>query len=425
MKRITYSYKPTILIIITIMMMAFNAGAKVLPYNPDTLAADKPGVDNSADKTYRPFKSEVLKIITALDSKKSKSDNGLIQADQIIRITISHPKDFLLQRPNDNSKLILYADGIPLKGMQSSYFSELSIQDVNDATKIWPDSLEIPFLFKKDSTNKEAWNSLFRMASWNQNRISFKLSAGWSGMFPLNYAKGLKPNTKLTLFFYEPKVFYILLFLYVCFICVFIVVCHKTGLIRDPDEINHTHGPYSLAQTQLAFWTVIVIGGFIYLILLTGLSDSLNDSILMLLGISGGTTGVAGFIDYYKKRGDNPASSSATPGPAVASKVHQSFLKDILSDGTNVSVQRTQVALWNAVLGIYFMWYVVNNKSMPVFDNTLLILAGVSSVLYLTSKGPENTVKAKDLPFTPPPPAADPANGEGSTDNSANNAASP
>jgi hypothetical protein len=65
-------------------------------------------------------------------------------------------------------------------------------------------------------------------------------------------------------------------------------------------------------------------------------------------------------------------------------------LEDILSDGVNLSVQRTQVVLWNLVLGIYFIWYVISNKSMPVFDNTLLILAGVSSVLYLSSKGPEN-----------------------------------
>ncbi|MDB5286711.1 MAG: hypothetical protein JWR05_1660 [Mucilaginibacter sp.] len=340
-------------------------------------------IDSSEKKDDKPLKTEILRISTGHEP------GNIIHADNIIRVTVSNPKGLLSQRPSDNSQLMLYAEGFPLKGMITSYYSEMSSQDMNN--RLWPDTLDIPFVFKKDSTNKDAWNRLFHMAHWNQNKIKFKLSIGWSGMFPINYAKSIKPNTKLTLVFYESRVFYILLLLYVCFIVLFILVCHKTGLIRDPDNIGHLPGPYSLAQTQLAFWTVIVIGGFGYLILLTGLSDSLNDSILMLLGISGGTTGLASFIDYYKKKTvSTVAAATGTPVQSISIKMHRSFLEDILSDGTNLSVQRTQVVLWNFVLGVYFIWYVINNKSMPVFDNTLLILAGVSSVLYLSSKGPEN-----------------------------------
>jgi hypothetical protein len=340
-------------------------------------------VDSSEKKDNKPLKTEILRVST------NQIPGNIIHAGTIIKVTVSNPKGLLSQRPSDNSQLMLYAEGFPLKGMTTSYYSEMSSQDINN--RLWPDTLDIPFIFKKDSTNRDAWNSLFRMAHWDQNKIKFKLSIGWSGMFPVTYAQSIKPNAKLTLVFYEPRVFYILVILYVCFIILFILVCHKTGLIRDPDTIGHHPGPYSLAQTQLAFWTVIVIGGFGYLILLTGLSDSLNNSILMLLGISGGTTGLASFIDYYKKKpAYNAAVATGTPAQFISLKKHRSFLEDILSDGVNLSVQRTQVVLWNLVLGIYFIWYVISNKSMPVFDNTLLILAGVSSVLYLSSKGPEN-----------------------------------
>jgi hypothetical protein len=314
----------------------------------------------------------------------------VIRTDNIIRIVINNPKEFLSQRPFDHSDLILYANGIPLKGMTTTYFTTMSAQDLADPAKKWPDSLEIPFVFKKDTSNRDAWNSLFHLAGIRENRISFKLSMGWSGMFPLTYAGRSAQGRPITLVFYTMRAFYILLALYLAFILYFIYLCHSTGLIREPDRVTKQPGPYSLAQTQLAFWTVIVLGGFIYLILLTGFSDSLNDSILLLLGITGSTTGVASFIDYYKKGTAMSNMPADTPAAAIATRQHVSFLTDILSDGINISVQRTQTFLWNLVLGIYFIIYVISNKSMPVFDNTLLVLAGVSSVLYLTSKGPEN-----------------------------------
>jgi hypothetical protein len=394
-----------LLIIIANSVSQVKALAQVSP--DTTVATNKKNaptlIDSPGKKDDKPLKTEILRIST------NQGPGNIIHAGTIIKVTVSNPKGFLSQRPSDNSQLMLYAEGFPLKGMITSYYSEMSSQDINN--RLWPDTLDIPFIFKKDSTNRDAWNSLFRMAHWNQNKIKFKLSIGWSGMFPISYAKSVTPNAKLTLVFYEPRVFYILIILYVCFIVLFILLCHKTGLIRDPDNVGQHPGPYSLAQTQLAFWTVIVIGGFGYLILLTGLSDSLNNSILMLLGISGGTTGLASLIDYYKKKPVyTAAAATGIPVQSVSFKKHRSFLEDILSDGVNLSVQRTQIVLWNLVLGIYFIWYVISNKSMPVFDNTLLILAGVSSVLYLSSKGPENPPAGSHRPTaTISPPASPPA----------------
>ncbi|MBC8051662.1 MAG: hypothetical protein H7Y13_01215 [Sphingobacteriaceae bacterium] len=56
--------------------------------------------------------------------------------------------------------------------------------------------------------------------------------------------------------------------------------------------------------------------------------------------------------------------------------------------------------MWNLVFGIYFISFTIDNKTMPVFSDTLLVLAGVSSTFYLGSKIPENTNAAP----TPPPP---------------------
>ena len=397
MKRVysNATFKEAILIL---AILLFQLGLNAEPINNrDTNTVnkpvEKPAVERMQVKSpYQPLPSEILDLrieeIAPTDTTVFKKE-PVIYVDYKISVLISNPKDFLLQRPYDKSDLILYADGFPLKGMNSDYFSLVSRQLINDSTKLWPDKLWIPFIFKRDSTNREAWNSIFHLARWNKSQISFKLSIGWSGMFPITSIDYNKVNTKVTLIFYNSKVFWSLIFCYFVFILLFVYLCHSTGLIRDPDLNNK--GPYSLAQTQLAFWTVIIIGGFIYLIILTGLTDSLNDSILLLLGISGGTTGVASFIDYYKKQSNNRTD------PTAALKTHRTFLLDILSDGFNVSVQRTQTVMWNLVLGLYFIWYVITNKSMPTFSNTLLLVAGVSSVLYLGSKAPENPISPNQV----------------------------
>ena len=56
--------------------------------------------------------------------------------------------------------------------------------------------------------------------------------------------------------------------------------------------------------------------------------------------------------------------------PAVAPSAHNSegFLKDILSDGSGVSVHRFQMFAWTVVLALVFVVSVYNELAMPVFD---------------------------------------------------------
>jgi hypothetical protein len=318
--------------------------------------------------------------------------NRVVVNDKIL-ILVKNPKGLLALKPSDQSKLILYADQLPLKGISTTYFTQLGKNDINDI--IWQDTVWIPFIFSRDSTSTEAWNTLFRVTKWNRNVTRFHLSLGWEGMYPIPYGNKETSARVFELVLYNNKIFWVLLGCYLGFIVFFIRLCHSTGLIREPDIVPTGLGPFSLAQTQLAFWTVIIIGGFIYLTILTGLPNSLNDSSLLLLGITGGTTGVAGFIDYFKKEGKTGTKPvSYNPNSPAFVKPKRGFLRDISSDGVNLNVQRAQTIMWNLVLGVYFIWYVVSNKAMPVFSNTLLTLAGVSSLVYLSSKGPEKPTAA-------------------------------
>src|SRR5437588_11797875 len=106
-------------------------------------------------------------------------------------------------------------------------------------------------------------------------------------MFPLENVPQITNSGRATVIFYQPWVFWVLLGCYVLFIIGFMLLSYFTGLIRDPDNTTNTsivatpavdqhtspkltifsksfwkvpNGPFSLSQTQLAFWTIIVIG---------------------------------------------------------------------------------------------------------------------------------------------------------------------
>ncbi len=308
----------------------------------------------------------------------SKSKNNPIYVNNLLLVRITNPRQFLLLRPSDNSKLILYADGLPLEGIYSNRFDKFSRQEVNEGKIYIPDEMEIPFVMRRDSESQNAWKDLYRQTThWYNNNITFHASIGWEGMYPIR-ERDAKVNTTVTVVFYHPLIFWIWLIFFILFVLFFIYLSATTDIICE--NCSEGKGAYSLSQTQLVFWTVIVVGAFIYSLILTDLTESLNTSVLMLLGISISTTGVASFIDYYKK----------TKPERVIPKKHRSFLFDILSDGDNISVQRTQTAMWNIVFGIYFVIYTINNKTMPVFSETLLVLSGVSSSFYLGSKLVEN-----------------------------------
>ena len=98
-----------------------------------------------------------------------------------------------------------------------------------------------------------------------------------------------------------------------------------------------------------------------------------------MMGISLGTTGVATAIDQNKINNNT-----------AAVKKQQGFVKDLLTDGDSYSVQRVQTFAWNVILGVYFVIYTINNKTMPEFSTTMLLLAGFSSTSYLAGKLSEN-----------------------------------
>lgn len=175
---------------------------------------------------------------------------------------------------------------------------------------------------------------------------------------------------------------------YVLVVIFFLILARRTQMLRDSGPKSKTLRPYSLARVQTAWWTLLVLGAFLLISLMTGTTVSIPGSILGLMGIAAGTFLGAELVDSNpKSNAEGAADAEAAPAAPAAS---EGFVRDILSDGSGVAFHRFQMVIWAVALGILFMVKVGDNLAMPEFDTTLLGLMGISNGTYLGMKMGEN-----------------------------------
>lgn len=176
----------------------------------------------------------------------------------------------------------------------------------------------------------------------------------------------------------------------------------STGMLRDraPSEVDKTP-PFSLGRSQMAFWFLLTLAGYLYIWLVSGQSfNVVTEGVLVLLGISG-TTGLAAMVV--------DEGSAAKPQS-------RGYWTDILSDGGNIVVHRLQMVAWTVVLGLIFAWFVVTEHRFPDFDTALLLLMGIAGGTYVGFKTREASPPLEAAPeanqaaaAAPVAPAAAPA----------------
>src|ERR1700677_4839785 len=138
----------------------------------------------------------------------------------------------------------------------------------------------------------------------------------------------------------------------------------RTALLRDSDPSvpDFRLRPYSLAQSQLAFWTVVIISCFIYIFFSSpSLNvDVLNPTALELLGISMGTSALAGVTGAPAAPTIPKPPVLIAPQPAprvpVPSQTHKNYVDDVLGDSQGINIHRLQMALWTLVFGCVFIY---------------------------------------------------------------------
>jgi hypothetical protein len=228
----------------------------------------------------------------------------------------------------------------------------------------------------------------------------------------------------------------------------FLYLLLRSGIVRDTTCGVREDGlpPLSLGRCQMAFWFFLVIGAFYFLWLITGHgdTDTINSTILILIGISAGTALGSAIVSKNEAETDDAkkeAAKAAYPNKIKAAqealaaakadrkqidpsdkaalaakdaeieeqagkvarlkgdlkdwraKNRGQLLMDLLSEedasagqGHVITFHRFQIVVWTLILGTVFVSEVLTKLAMPVFDTTLLTLMGISSGTYLGFK---------------------------------------
>jgi hypothetical protein len=355
----------------------------------------------------------------------------------------------------DPNKLVLFLDDVEMKNLYPE--------------AVLPDN-ELRFKLRRDDKTKDAWDDLLAKPDQSK-RKNIKVGVGPEGKASWPQDNHVTQNftQNFTLRVYDRKWLNAAAVLFLFALAVFIWLAKYTNIIRDsqpPEPLAGAMKPYSLARAQVAWWFFVILGSFLFILMVTGDYNTITTSSLVLLGIGSGTALGSAMVDANKRESSNndllalkprqvalaaavaelqgkiadvdgrraaaqlvtPEESAALGGQrtdlvakqaelaqlnveiadaesAKSKPVSENFIKDVLSDVNGVTFHRFQILIWTIVLGIIFIVSVWNHLRMPTFDETLLALTGISGATYLGFKIPER----QNEPGQPQPASTTPA----------------
>jgi hypothetical protein len=307
--------------------------------------------------------------------------------DDRMSVHVKNLSAVLAKVENNCSALVLFLDGMPLKGIQ-------------------PDSCDIEsghvrYRLERTPQDDAAWHELLGSPTSFTRKVS--VSIGSNSSFSANSSV-----TNFELEVIPKRPFHVYVILLLVGLTSFIYLCRHTQVIRggtadQPLSVR----PYSLSLFQMAFWFFLVIASYVFIWLICDELNTITDSVLGLIGIGAATAVGAKMINDR---------TIGTDAPTVT----HGFISDVISDANGVSIHRLQMFGWTLVLGVIFLASVYNDLAMPEFSSTLLGLMGISSGTYLGIKGTSGKIDpetpGKDgtpVPAPAPPPAATPIPDQG------------
>lgn len=171
---------------------------------------------------------------------------------------------------------------------------------------------------------------------------------------------------------------------------IFLYFDFKHDLLKDSSTAIKK--PYSYSRVQLAWWTLIILSSFICIVIVKTKIPELDQSTLILIGISSATIATGRLIDVSDQKDltINRYQNNERKG----------LLLDIISDQNGASIHRLQTVLLNLTFGIWMIIMVLNNlndcsidvsKIIPIIQPNNLVLLGISSATYAALKIPENS----------------------------------
>ena len=293
-------------------------------------------------------------LITEVMAVRSERGDNVAGLNDRIIVSTSHLNT--LQKSLNGKPLVLYINELPLTDSQA--FAVDTLRG------------EVQFVLKRTEVTKATWNLLIGKPKAFTKFVTVSIGMKDGSPIPCK-------ENNLRLVVIRTWQFWIFFLFLLIFLIVIFLLYRKTDLLRGLPEGTPPVGKkvFSLALSQMLFWTVLVMGAYVFIWATTGDIDTVTDSILILMGISSATALGARVID---------TTSTGTPvAPELSSG---SYWKDILKGTTDYEPHRLQIVAWTIVLGIVFLCTVWSDLTMPTFNGTLLTLMGISSGTYLGFK---------------------------------------
>ena len=360
---------------------------------------------------------------------------------------------------HDLKDLILYLDHFPLSGISPIYSyrwipDQWTAKGKDGSPPIKYTVTTVGFPLERTNSSKPGWSHLLNQPILNRRVI---VSAGFNSGDEIPSEVSLDKVTGEDQQFYlriipKLRTAFGLIVILVALIA-FLIMARHTHIIRDANAPRRPDGqrPYSLARGQMAFWFFLVIASYFFLWIVTGDMDTLNASVLGLIGISAGTALGSAFVDAAKplpagSSGNQPIVDVTRPHLEVLAELKQlradtqkelealqkarasipvsdkqaldeneheqneirerlanyrwqsayfawptwkGVMYDLLAENNLISFHRFQIFVWTLILGIMFVANVYNELAMPEFSATLLGLLGISAGTYVGFKLPE------------------------------------
>jgi hypothetical protein len=325
------------------------------------------GIPGPADSIRQPRCQPIFfPTVTAVGSlAKTRPAHLAVYGDYIFVKVDSIPDmvalaDSIAGQGNDTmGEVILYINGNAMR--------DIALLNINGETKelIFHLDKHSPYLMKFYPQFKYMWSELpVKITAGFKNGMMFRVN---DKMEPLRIKYVTSWALMLSLLFG------------ITIIGVFIVLAAKTNLIR----IGNSQSPFSLALTQLSFWSIVVASSFIYIWIVTEQIPDIVGSTLILISISAFTTAGSRLVDI-RGEGRNAVTAHS-----------DNFMSDILQDEQGYSVHRAQMFMWTIIMGIVFVTSVIRLQQFPEISDSLLGLMGISSGTYVGLKTMENKKKTE------------------------------
>ncbi len=353
--------------------------------------------------TADPKAEVILTFAPVMEKVKGKwveVDHKTVRLGDVVVVRIAH--DDVFRKAAGTKAITLFVNG-----------QDTVLRPIDQATS------DFVFRLERNDTNTDLWSRLLE-APFTQPISKIHVSAGFDGSSPLPARDdaGLMKLRKME----WGIAAWAWIFVLILVLWYFRHLVKSTDILRNGPSINEQPQAFSLGRSQMAWWLFIVLVSYVTIWMITGNRDTVSNSTLILIGISGATALGAVAIDatastriktaidrlnteettlraQLTAAGITPALTDALNARLAAIQQEKvnlvkappsvGWLTDVLTDDNGaVALHRLQVILWTFVLGVIFLASVFHVLSMPEFNTTLLALMGISAGTYLGFKMP-------------------------------------